>query len=203
MADFEPRYELIPTTSREADFISEKHGFNSTAELAASLPFGANVLDVGSGASPFGKVVARLRPDISWTNFDYSYYSPKILEEVREDSPCNIEYVAGDATRLGESYAAESFDAIFSYWMMPHLSIENSEPAKEAARAMFLLAKIDAPISIGPVVSKGRAPSIRSFFVQGKAHKVVKSADIDADNFADTIVAKTKLPAFARFTQKT
>jgi len=192
-------YELIPTTDREADLISRKHGFESVAELAASLPEGANVLDVGSGASPFGREVAELRPDVSWTNFDYSYNDPKILDEVSKNAPDNIRYVAGDATKLGEVYEPESFDAIFSYWMIPHLSIDSPEPAKEAAKAMFSLAKVGAPISIGPEA----VSSLKSFVVQGKAHKVIKDKELDAETFANMIVDKTKLPRFARFTQRT
>ena len=203
MTNQSQQYELVPTTDREGDFLSKKHGFDGVAELAASLPKGAQVLDVGSGASPFGREVAELRPDVTWTNFDYSYNDPRILNEVSARAPGNIHYVAGDATKLDEIYDPESFDAIFSYWMVPHLSIDSPEPAKEAVRAMFSLAKVGAPISIGPVSSKGRGANIRSFFVQGNAHKVVKSAGMNPDEFADTIVAKTKLPRFARFTQKT
>ena len=192
-------YELVPTTDREANLISQKHGFESVAELAASLPEGANVIDVGSGASPFGREVAELRPDISWTNYDYSYNDPRILDEVSDGAPSNVRYVAGDATKLSELYDPESFDAVFSYWMIPHLSIDSPEPAKEAAKAMFTLAKDGALISIGPAA----VPSLKSFVVQVKAYKVVKDKELIAETFADTIVAKTKLPRFARFTQKT
>ena len=195
-------YELIPTADRDADLVSQMHGFENITQLAASLPEGANILEVGSGASPFGKEVATLRPDITWTNFDYSYYDQRVLDEVSKDAPGNIHFVKGDATKLSEMYEPESFDAIFSYWMMPHLSLDDPEPAKEAARGMFSLAKINAPISIGPAVSEGRFTSVRSLFIQAKAHRVVKHTASDSESFTDAIVAKTTLPRRGRFIQK-
>lgn len=194
-------FKLGPTTSRTADFLSRKYGFESVAELAASLPKGAQVLDVGSGASPFGRDVAKLRPDVSWTNFDYSYSDPKILDEVTKGSPDNVRYISGDATRLTQFYMPETFDAIFSYWMMPHLSIYSPEPAKKAARAIFTLARKGAVISIGPVVNKDHTPLILNSST--KAYKITKGKDLNADSFADMVVVKTKLPRFTRFTQKT
>lgn len=193
-------YELVPTTLRTADTISQKHGFENVAKLAASLPENANVIDVGSGASPFGKTVAELRPDVTWTNFDYSYNDPDILQEAGNGAPENISFLAGDATKLSDVFDTESFDAVFSYWMIPHLSLYETEPAKEAAKAMFVLAKNGAPISIGPAIENGHGPAIRS----RKALRVTKnSSTMNQDSFAEMIVDKTRLPRFARFTQRT
>lgn len=70
-------YEKAITTDRSAEMLACKHGSEGVAQLAETLPQGARILDVGAGASPFGKEVAILRPDISWTNFDYSYQDPR------------------------------------------------------------------------------------------------------------------------------
>ena len=92
-----------------------RHGFESVLQLAESLPIDARVLDVGAGASPFGKEVSTLRPDVTWLNFDYSYQEPAILDEVSKYTPSNVQHVVGDATKLGETYEPETFDAVFSY----------------------------------------------------------------------------------------
>ncbi|MFO0970928.1 MAG: class I SAM-dependent methyltransferase [Candidatus Saccharimonadales bacterium] len=192
-------YELIPTTPRSADLIAEMHGYNDAKDFAASLPEGANVLDVGSGDSTFGKTIAELRPDISWTNFDYSYEDKEALARISEGAPENIEYVAGDATKLSELYEPETFDAVFSYWMMPHLSIDDMKPALDAAKSIFEVVKKGGLISIGPVAGDSHL----SYFRSGKAFSVVKDETLDADGFAEMIAGKTKLPRVARFIQKT
>lgn len=175
------------------------HGYPNVDVFAESLPQGANILDVGSGDSEFGKTVAELRPDVSWTNFDFSYRDEDALAKISEGAPDNIKYVAGDVTKLGEMYEPGTFDAVYSYWMMPHLSIDDVEPALEAAKAMFDVAKPGATISVGPVPGDGLFSSVR----YGKAHRVTKDGSLDADGFAQMIASKTKLPRLARFTQKT
>jgi ubiquinone/menaquinone biosynthesis C-methylase UbiE len=192
-------FELIPTTPRTADQIAEMHGYKDVNEFAASLPEGASVLDVGSGDSTFGRTVAELRPDVSWTNFDYSYRDEEALAKISEGAPENIRYVSGDATKLLELYEPETFDAVFSYWMMPHLSIDDMKPAVDAAKSMFEVAKKGAVISVGPVAGDSRL----SYFRSGKAFSVSKDEMLDADGFAEMIAGKTKLPRVARFTQKT
>lgn len=191
-------YEKAVTTDRPAEMLAHKHGFESVAQLAETLPTDAKVLDVGAGASPFGKEVAALRPDITWVNFDYSYQDPAILGEVSKDSPANVEHVAGDATKLGESYEPETFDAVFSYWLLPHLSIDDPTPAKEAAKAIFTATRTGGLMSVGPKASQKRLPSMKS----GKAIQVVKEPGQDADSYAERIVAETKLPKVGRYTQK-
>jgi len=191
-------YEQAITTDRPAEMLARRHGFESVSQLAESLPENARVLDVGAGASPFGKEVAALRPDITWTNFDYSYHDPAILGEVTQGAPSNIEFVAGDATRLAEAYEPETFDAVFSYWLLPHLSIDNPEPALAAAKAIFNVTKSGGLISVGPQARRGGLLSIQS----GKAVQVIKDEEQAADTYAEQILSTTKLPKSSRYVQK-
>lgn len=198
MTEQQTVYEKAVTTDRPAEMLAHKHGFESVAQLAEMLPQDAQVLDIGAGASPFGREVAALRPDVRWVNFDYSYQDPAILEEVSKNAPANIEHVAGDATKLGETYDPETFDAVFSYWLLPHLSLDDTAPAKEAARAIFTATKTGGLMSVGPKTSHKRLPSLKS----GTAIQVVKDESLKADSYAERIVAETKLPKIGRYTQK-
>lgn len=191
-------YEKAITTDRPAEMLAHKHGFESVAQLAETLPEGARVLDVGAGASPFGKEVAALRPDVTWVNFDYSYQDPAILEEVSKDAPANVEHAFGDATKLAETYEPESFDAVFSYWLLPHLSIDEAEPARAAAKGIFAVTKPGGLMSVGPKASQKRLPSLKS----GDAIQIVKDEHVDPDSYADSVVAQTKLSKSVRYTQK-
>jgi len=191
-------YEQAPTTDRPAELLAVKHGYENLAKLAESLPPHAKLLDVGAGASPFGKEVATLRPDISWTNFDYSYNDPKILRDIEADSPANVTYLAGDATRLDENFAPETFDATFSYWLLPHLSIDSVEPAAAAARSMYAVTKTGGTISVGPKASQKRLPSRKL----EPALRLVKDASMTAEQYGETIVAATKLAPVTRYAQK-
>ena len=187
-------YEQAVTTDRPAEMLAKKHGFESVAHLAQSLPKDAQILDIGAGASPFGKEVATLRPDITWVNFDYSYQDPAILGDVSKDAPANVKYVPGDATKLVDVYEPESFDAVFSYWLLPHLSIDNLGPAKAVARAVFAVTKPGGLMSVGPKASHSKLPSLKS----GKAIQVIKDESLDANRYAERIVNETKLPKTAR-----
>lgn len=198
MSEHQTVYEKAITTDRPAERLAQKHGFESVAQLAEMLPQEARVLDVGAGASPFGLEVATLRPDITWVNFDYSYQDPAILADVTKDAPANVEHVAGDATKLSEVYEPESFDAVFSYWLLPHLSIDDETPARNTARAIYDTTKTGGIMSVGPKASQKRLPSLKT----GKAIQVVKSDNLDADSYAEMIVTETKLPKIGQYTQK-
>lgn len=167
-------------------------------QLAESLPHNAQVLDIGAGASPFGKEVATLRPDLTWVNYDYSYHNPAILDEVSKNAPPNVLYVPGDATMLTDVYKSNSFDAVFSYWLLAHLSIDHTEPAKAVARAVFKVAKPGGLMSVGPKASQKKMPSLKS----GKAIQVLKDESLDANSYAERIVNETKLPKTDRYIQK-
>ncbi|MCB9823046.1 class I SAM-dependent methyltransferase [Candidatus Nomurabacteria bacterium] len=188
-------YENAVTTHRSAESLARAHGFESVAELAEQLPEYAKVIDVGAGASPFGVEVAKLRPDITWVNFDYSYGAdPEILKEVSIGAPSNVEYVAGDATKLTDVYEPETFDAVFSYWLLPHMSLDEPGPARAAAEAMYKVTKIGGRISIG-----SRNDRLRRLF-GGKDQYNTESGS--SEEFADKIVAGTKLSKSASYLQK-
>lgn len=191
-------YEKAITTDRPAEKLAQLHGFESVLQLAESLPIDARVLDLGAGASPFGKEVAALRPDVTWVNFDYSYQDPAILDEVSKDTPSNVQHVAGDATKLSESYEPETFDAVFSYWLLPHLSIDDPAPAKQVAEAIFTTTKMGGLMSVGPKASQKRLPSLKP----GKAIQVIKEPSLDSDSYAERIVSETKLTKIGRYKQK-
>lgn len=186
MSEHLKTYENAVTSHRTAEKIAQRHGFENVRSLAESLPENARVLDVGAGASPFGREVAGLRPDVTWVNFDYSYQDPRVVEEVSEAAPMNVEYVPGDATVLDQAFGEDSFDAVFSYWMMPHLSLDELEPAHEAARAMYQVAKPGAMISVGP--------TSHSIHRKTDALQTVKDeSEQSAEEFADRTVEATKL----------
>ncbi len=198
MVERQADYELAPTTERSADRIAKAHGYGGFSQFAHSLPQGAKVLDVGSGASPFGRKVAALRPDISWTNFDYSYHDPAILEDISQDAPSNLQYIAGDATHLDQVFEPESFDAVFSYWMVPHLSLDDPQPARTAVRSMFDLTKKDGVISVGPKLSF----KDKTALAPGKSYRIVKDDSVNEGSFVDTVVDLTKMRGVSRRLQK-
>lgn len=191
-------YEKAITTDRPAERLAHKHGFDSVAQLAETLPPDAWVLDIGAGASPFGKEVAALRPDITWINFDYSYQDPSILEDITKDAPPNLEHVAGDATKLSETYEPETFDAVFSYWLLPHLSIDDEAPARKAAESIFGILKTGGLASVGPRSGRIDLPNGS----RKKALHIVKDSSTSVATFTDEVVKETKLSPSSAYVQK-
>lgn len=187
-------YENAVTTHRSAESLARAHGFESVAELARQLPKDAKVIDVGAGASPFGVEVAKLRPDITWVNLDYSYSDPDIIEDVSKDAPPNVEFFEGDATKLADMYDPQTFDAVFSYWLLPHMSLDEPGPAKAAAEAMYTITKIGGMISVGP-----RNDATRRLF---SGSDTLNYESRSSEEFADKIVAGTKLSKSASYLQK-
>lgn len=191
----EPIYKLAPTTDRDAELLAKRHRFDSLASLTQFLARGANVLDVGAGLSNFGVTVAASRPDIHWTNFDYSYNDPSILDRAQADAPENMSFVAGDAIILSQLYQDEQFDAVFSYWMFPHLSIGSELPAEDAARQIYRVAKQGALICIGPNTDKRPFP----LFHEKKSIHVYKDEAGEEGGFAEKLVRATKLGPLMRY----
>lgn len=188
----------VTTSDGSASLLAKRHGFKSLKALARILPDNARVLDVGAGASPFGREIALLRPDITWVNFDYSYHDPVIYQEVSAGAPDNLEHVAGDATELTTEFKPNTFDAVFSFWLLPHLSLEDTEPAWEAARAMHVVAKEGGLLSVGPSVARVSLPKLSSSPVV----RAFKDEEWTADTYADMIVAATRLTRSKRYLRK-
>jgi hypothetical protein len=178
-------FHTVPTTARRANFVVSRHGFENIASLAGSLPLEAVAIDVGAGVSPLGNEVATLRPDIQWINFDFSYIDPAILAEAAMDAPKNVEFVQGDASRLSEEYPPGTFDALFSYWLMPHLSLYTTETAKKTAAGMFDVAKYGGYLSIGPITG--------GFVAQRRGYHLIKTEDVSREEFAQEVADKTRL----------
>ncbi len=191
-------YEKAITTSRSAETLARVHGFSSVAAFAESIPQGARILDVGAGTSSLGTVITSLRSDVLWTNFDYSYHDPKILESAKAGAPTNLKIVAGDATRLTDYFEPDTFDGVFSYWLLPHLSLERAGPAWDAATGIYTVAKPEAYISVGPVIGKGRVITLKA----REALHMQKHEKLTKENFAAQVVHETQLRGQARKAQK-
>lgn len=187
MAEINTSYAEVTTTGRGADLLAQHHGFNSARALAAWLPTEARAIDVGAGVSPLGKEIALLRPDVDWTNFDYSYYDPAILARVTHDTPENVTHIAGDATQLEAHVEPGSYDVVLSYWMVQHLALDGTAPAVDAVRGMFSLAKANGYISIGPE----RTGKVVQDLLGGRAIHVTKQTQNPGD-FAQEIVERTR-----------
>lgn len=180
-------YHQAPTTSRSARRLSRMHDFSNPKKLAKFLPEDAKVIDVGAGASDLGATIAGLRPDIMWVNFDYSYKDPLIAEEVgRNGTPENLSIVCGDATRLSEMFRSDTFDAVFSYWLMPHMSLgDDDQPARDMAEGIWDISKEGALISVGP------SPGILG--LRKYASRFDKNHRLDREIFVEDMLAITAL----------
>jgi hypothetical protein len=190
-------FEKAMTTGRSAKKLARKHGFGSVDHLAETLPQNARVVDVGAGASRLGHEVTIIRPDVDWINFDLSYHDPAILSDVARDAPRNLHHVPGDALDLGQMYPPAHFDAVFSYWLFPHLSLVSRRPAELAAMAIFAVTKPRGLISIGPVMSTSRLPSMK----YQRAFSTAKSEDLDGHRFADLVVDRTRVFGYTRYVE--
>ncbi|GAB92481.1 class I SAM-dependent methyltransferase [Gordonia rhizosphera] len=188
-------YESAPTTDRNAELLAKRHHFDSLDSLIDYLPRHANVLDVGAGLSNLGTTVAGARPDVRWINFDFGYSDPFILDRARADAPGNISFVAGDATRISQTLPGEEFDAVFSYWMFPHLSIDSELPAENAARQIYRVAKQDALISIGPKTDMRLFPLLH----EKESFLTYKESTLHEDEFSKEVVLATKLGPLVRY----
>lgn len=147
----------IPTTGRRADFHVQQLGYNSLKDFATSLPKNAVVADVGAGLSRLGHHVAELRKDITWVNIDPCYKDKGVLKKARENLPPNVTLCD---TNIVDGFKApeelrDGADLVFSYWLLPHLSLESNTPAETACRHMLELLKPTGKLIVGPVRNWG------------------------------------------------
>lgn len=146
-------YMAIPTTARESKYLLMHMGYESLEQFADSLPNNAYVADIGAGLSRLGHDVAAMRPDIRWVNIDPSYDLTHIYKLAEKDMPENLSLLSASVFEEGRDVAAMSgqLDLVFSYWLLPHLSIDDWGEAKKAVAAMFSLLNSTGMLKIGPV----------------------------------------------------
>lgn len=191
-------FQILPTTGRSTEALARRHGYRSLASLAQSLPPGAIVLDVGAGVSPLGKEVALLRPDAHWINLDFAYHNQRILEEAKEGAPSNLKLVTGDVTRLNEYVKPNSVDAIFSYFLFPHLSTYNQHTALIAAGQVYAAVKPAGIMVVGPRFR----PRLHPASLLGKSWRVTKAGKLTPESYSQEILRQTRLPAFSRYVRR-
>lgn len=155
-------------TGRDATHLSAAYGYDSVSALAAALPERARVLDAGAGLSNFGKVVASMRPDITWVNYDLCYSNTwRYMAEARRGAPDNVTYVQGDIMVLPTAAEDGGYNAIFSYWALPHIQMQHSR--QYAIMNMIKAARAGAHISLGPIFEEVPwHPGVESFVQQSK-----------------------------------
>lgn len=136
-------YQRAPMTASTAAFLARVYGAPSVDELARSLPAAARVLDVGAGYSELGQVVARLRPDIAWTNLDLNYPPG----EVRAD---NLTHVQGDVLA---NTSRGPYDRIYAFWVLPHIGLEGTAMIEQALTNMLRWLTPDGRLVVGPLLA--------------------------------------------------
>ncbi|HSE61013.1 MAG TPA: class I SAM-dependent methyltransferase [Candidatus Saccharimonadales bacterium] len=145
----------IPSTGRTPQFLAKQYGYDSAKQFADAIPESAIVIDVGAGVSRLGHYVARWRPDVKWVNADLAYANPAVLEEASRSVPKNLKFVCGDVIAFSPELHAYQGKAhrVYSYWMMPHLSLSNVMLAEKAAGTMWELLNAQGQLAIGPIRS--------------------------------------------------
>jgi len=189
----------IPTTGRKVDFHVRQLGYNSLQDFATSLPKNAVVADVGAGLSRLGHHVAELRADITWVNIDPCFKDKGILENVRRNLPANVTLYDGNIVNgfKPPKELKKGVDIVFSYWLLPHLSLESDEPAKKACKHMLELLKPSGRLIVGPVRSWGLG-LLSPYRYKGT---VLHSKKENPDKVAADIISKTKLWWLGRMVQ--
>ncbi|HMS23639.1 MAG TPA: hypothetical protein PKB09_02425 [Candidatus Saccharibacteria bacterium] len=151
-----------PVTSRCADALALRYGFENTERMAENIPEDSRVLDVGAGLSNLGNEIASTRPDINWCNLDINYnnavYGPSMkwrFERLVNDAPNNVEYVTGSILSPSESLVQMRFARIFSYYVLPHVALYSPGLALIAMHNMRTMSSPGGIISIGPIPGVG------------------------------------------------
>ncbi len=109
------------------------------ADLAASLPAGAKVLDVGTGPGYLPAYLARQRPDLDLGGLDFSY---AMIRRAHKRHPGLKKWLVADAQAL--PFPAGVFDQTFASfslhtWPKPLLGVqEMARVLKPAGRAWIL-----------------------------------------------------------------
>lgn len=197
----QPLYELAPVNGRDASIQAHYYGYASVDHLAADLPAGARVIDVGAGITNLGKEVAVRRPDISWVYFDRCYSSQELLRQAQgNDTPPNVSFTNGDITRIEESgLAAGSFDRVFSSRLVPHIDMESPELARLALSNMASLLRADGDMRI----LRRFYPFLRDRLLgrAGFVHVTRQELEEKGNSVLEHALAHIRLPRFYRWKQ--
>jgi 2-polyprenyl-3-methyl-5-hydroxy-6-metoxy-1,4-benzoquinol methylase len=143
------RFMDTDMTQRSAVTLACNYGFESVEACADSLPMDARVLDAGAGAATFGHTIARMRPDIRWTNLDIGYVNAAALAALQERAPSNLTFVTRDVREAVELFPQDSFDAVFSYWLLNCLE---ERQARQGVRQLLDTTKPAGRLSVGALV---------------------------------------------------
>lgn len=190
----------IPTTGRKTTYQAKQFGYNSVRELAGALPKNAIVMDIGAGLSRLGHEVAALRDDIRWINVDPCYQEKTAsIKFSGSQRASNVEFwsdnIVTGSTKLDGLHG--TVDVVYSYWLMPHLSLEADEPAIHAVEHMYDLLKPKGKLIIGPVRKVGIG-LLSPFRYKGTA---IYTKTQDKAHVATDILNKTKLWWLPRLVQ--
>ncbi len=191
----------IPTSGRRTSFQVKQLGFNSVGDFATSLPKSAVVADVGAGVSRLGHETARLRPDITWVNIDPCYSHDNIRKEMDKDRPSNVSLYAEDIVKGFKKRPAQlrnGADLVYSYWLLPHLSLEDITVAEKACKNLIELLAPTGNLVIGPV----RKPGLNPFSSLRYRGTVVHTKGEVQQTVINDIISKTSLSWSAGRVQK-
>lgn len=172
-----PVYELAPVSASTAEFLTKVYGALGIDEFTKSLPRSAQVLDVGAGNSDLGRVITNLRPDITWTNFDIEYSSAE-LNRLAQGAPKNLRFLNGDI--LNPHVLREnSYDRIYTFWVLPHLGLENPSLIRVGIVNMLNLLKDNqaSKLTVGPLVAK-RTGQVSTHYLSVEVDKNVSEVNL-------------------------
>lgn len=181
----------IPTTGRKDTFLAKQLGFTSVEAFAESLIKNAVIADVGAGVSQLGHSVTKLRPDVVWVNIDPCYADPKILKPINNIAPGSLYFFAGDIVQgfKRPKQLLSGADLVFSYWLLPHLSVQDNKVASKAVGEMYNLLKPAGTLAVGPVRTLGLG-LLSPFRYKGTA-RFTKSTS--RDQVGHDVVKQTRL----------
>lgn len=141
----------IPTTGRKPAFQVKQMGFKSLDDFTNSLPKNASVADIGAGYSRLGEEVASTRNDITWINIDPCY------SDIKMKVSSKVKFINADIVLPNNKLKMMKgkIDVVYSYWLMPHLSLENSVAANNALVNMKELLSDKGVLIVGPIKKLG------------------------------------------------
>jgi ubiquinone/menaquinone biosynthesis C-methylase UbiE len=130
------------------------------ADLAASLPPGARVLDVGTGPGHLPALLAQVRPDLELWGLDFSY---AMIRRARRRHPESLKWLVADAQALPcPTGVFDQTVASFSYhiWPRPAAGVaEMVRVLKPGGRAwIYELRRETAAADLRPFAQAERLP---------------------------------------------